>query len=170
MIGVRMGNICDTTRWGVVATNFCKNILLENCTLSSMDTHQGVSGTYTIRGCTLGHAGLNAIGRGVLCDIERTTKGRITLPLSANSTHPSEADRLARAHAMLADLHPEVPRVEGSAVQQTEQILAAVEQFQKRITGQDAMFLANVGRCICEQADEDRSVLCKGVAIVPPVQ
>lgn len=79
MIGCRMDNICDTTRWGVIGTNFCKNILLENCTLSRMDTHQGVSGTYTIRGCTLGHAGLNAIGRGTLTIEDSTLNGRSLL-------------------------------------------------------------------------------------------
>ena len=47
-------------------SNFCKNILLEDCTLNRMDTHMGVSGSYIIRRCTLGHAGLNAIGRGLL--------------------------------------------------------------------------------------------------------
>ena len=41
-----------------------------------MDTHQGVSGTYTIRGCTLGHAGLNAIGRGTLTIEDSTLNGR----------------------------------------------------------------------------------------------
>lgn len=76
MIGCRMDNICDPTRWGVIGTNFCKNILLENCTLSRMDTHQGVSGTYTIRGCTLGHAGLNAVGRGTLTVENSTLNGR----------------------------------------------------------------------------------------------
>lgn len=76
MIACRMDNICDATRWGVIGTNFCKNILLENCTLSRMDTHQGVSGTYTIRGCTLGHAGLNAIGRGTLTVEDSTLNGR----------------------------------------------------------------------------------------------
>lgn len=81
MIGVRMDNICDPTRWGVIGTNFCKNILLENCTLSRMDTHQGVSGTYTIRGCTLGHAGLNAIGRGRLTIENSTLNGRTLLSL-----------------------------------------------------------------------------------------
>jgi len=74
-----MDNICDPTRWGVIGTNFCKNILLENCTLSRMDTHQGVSGTYTIRGCTLGHAGLNAIGRGTLTVENSTLNGRSLL-------------------------------------------------------------------------------------------
>ena len=81
MVGVRMDNICDNSRWGVIGTNFCKNILLENCTLSRMDTHQGVSGTYTIRGCTLGHAGLNAIGRGTLTIENSTLNGRSLLSL-----------------------------------------------------------------------------------------
>jgi hypothetical protein len=66
MIHCRMNHICDRTRWGVIGTNFCKNILLEDCTLSRMDTHMGVSGTYTIHRCILGHMGLNAIGRGLL--------------------------------------------------------------------------------------------------------
>jgi hypothetical protein len=81
MVGCRMDNICDGTRWGVIGTNFCKNILLENCTLSRMDTHQGVSGTYTIRGCTLGHAGLNAIGRGTLTVENSTLNGRSLISL-----------------------------------------------------------------------------------------
>lgn len=81
MVGCRMDHICDATRWGVIGTNFCKNILLENCTLSRMDTHQGVSGTYTIRGCTLGHAGLNAIGRGTLTVENSTLNGRSLLSL-----------------------------------------------------------------------------------------
>lgn len=79
--GVRMENICDPKRWGVIGTNFCKNILLENCTLSRMDTHQGVSGSYTIRGCTLGHAGLNAIGRGTLTVENSTLNGRSLISL-----------------------------------------------------------------------------------------
>lgn len=82
--GVRMDNICVLTRWGVIGTNFCKNILLENCTLSRMDTHQGVSGTYTIRGCTLGHAGLNAIGRGTLTIEDSTLNGRSLLALRSD--------------------------------------------------------------------------------------
>lgn len=62
----RMNDIHDRSRWGVIATNFMKNILLEDCALSRMDVHQGVSGTFTIRRSTLGHAGFNAIGRGKL--------------------------------------------------------------------------------------------------------
>jgi hypothetical protein len=75
MIHCQMDNIDDRTRWGVIGTNFCKNILLEDCTLNRMDTHMGVSGIYVIRNCVLGYAGLNAIGRGVLVVEESTLHG-----------------------------------------------------------------------------------------------
>ena len=75
MVDCRMNHICDRTRWGVIGSNFCKNILLEDCTLSRMDTHMGVSGTYTIRRCALGHMGLNAIGRGLLTVEDSTLYG-----------------------------------------------------------------------------------------------
>lgn len=77
MIHCRMGNdIHDRSRWGVVGTNFMKNFLLENCVLSRVDVHMGVSGAYIIRGSTLGHAGLNAIGRGRLIVEDSTLHGR----------------------------------------------------------------------------------------------
>ncbi len=76
MLGCRMNHILDRTRWGVIGSNFCKNILLEDCHLSRMDTHMGVSGTYEIRRCTLGHMGLNAIGRGLLTIEDSTLYGR----------------------------------------------------------------------------------------------
>ena len=76
MVRCAMHAICDRTRWGLIGTNFCKNILLEDCTLSRMDTHQGVSGSYTIRRCRLGHMGLNAIGRGTLTVEDSTLYGR----------------------------------------------------------------------------------------------
>jgi hypothetical protein len=67
LIGVTMSNkITDRSRWGVIATNFCKGITLERCVLSRMDTHMGVSGHYIVKDCELGHMGLNAIGRGLL--------------------------------------------------------------------------------------------------------
>lgn len=76
MVRCTMHAICDRTRWGLIGSNFCKNILLEDCTLSRMDTHQGVSGSYTIRRCRLGHMGLNAIGRGTLTVEDSTLYGR----------------------------------------------------------------------------------------------
>ena len=75
MINCRMNHITDRTRWGVIGSNFCKNILLEDCTLSRMDTHMGVSGSYVIRRCELGYMGLNAIGRGTLTVEDSTLHG-----------------------------------------------------------------------------------------------
>lgn len=75
MINCRMGDIHDTTRWGVAASNFMKNVLVEDCVLSRMDVHQGVSGYYIIRRSTLGHQGLNAIGRGRLVVEDSTIHG-----------------------------------------------------------------------------------------------
>lgn len=77
MIGCRQGNdIHDRSRWGVMGTNFMKNFLIEDCVLSRVDVHQGVSGSFVIRGSTLGHAGINAIGRGRLIVEDTTSHGR----------------------------------------------------------------------------------------------
>lgn len=75
MIHCRMDDIHDRTRWGVIGCNFIKNLLVEDCALSRMDVHQGVSGDYIIRRTTLGHAGLNAIGRGRLIVEDSTLHG-----------------------------------------------------------------------------------------------
>ena len=56
-------SIHDTTKWGIMGTNFCRDLLLEGCTLSRFDAHQGVANV-TIRNCALGYAGVNLIGYG----------------------------------------------------------------------------------------------------------
>lgn len=96
MSGVRMDNICDGKLWGVIGTNFCKNLVLEDCTLSRMDTHQGVSGVYVIRRCTLGHAGLNAIGRGTLTVEDSTLNGRSLLSFRGDYGSTWEGDVVIR--------------------------------------------------------------------------
>ena len=96
MINCRMDDINDRTRWGVIGTNFCKNILLEDCTLSRMDTHMGVSGTYTIRRCTLGHAGLNAIGRGLLTVEDSTLYGTSLINFRSDYGSTWEGDVVIR--------------------------------------------------------------------------
>jgi len=75
MIKCRMENISDHSRWGVSATNFMKNFLVEDCVLSRVDVHQGISGSYIIRRSTIGHAGINAIGRGKLIVEDSTLHG-----------------------------------------------------------------------------------------------
>jgi hypothetical protein len=66
LLNCRMNNITDQTRWGVIASNFCKNIWVENCTISRLDAHMGVSGTYTVKDSIIGWQGVKAIGRGRL--------------------------------------------------------------------------------------------------------
>lgn len=56
-------NILDTSRWGIVGSNFCKYVTFDGCIFSRTDAHQGMY-NYTIRNCTLGHQGVNVIGFG----------------------------------------------------------------------------------------------------------
>jgi hypothetical protein len=96
MINCRMNHITDRTRWGVIGSNFCKNILLEDCTLSRMDTHMGVSGTYVIRRSTLGHMGLNAIGRGTLTIEDSTLYGNSLVSFRRDYGSTWEGDLIIR--------------------------------------------------------------------------
>ncbi len=94
MIGCRMDleKINDRSRWGVIGSNFMKNILLEDCVLSRMDVHQGVSGSYIIRRCTLGHAGLNAVGRGHLVVESSTLYGGNLISFRSDYGSPWDGD------------------------------------------------------------------------------
>ncbi len=96
MLGCRMEKIDDRNRWGVIGSNFMKNILLEDCVLSRMDVHQGVSGSYIIRRCTLGYAGLNAVGRGRLVVEESTLHGGSLITFRSDYGSPWDGDVLIR--------------------------------------------------------------------------
>jgi len=56
-------DILNRTYWGVICSNFCKNISLSDCIFSRFDAHQGVANV-TIRGCELGWQCLSVIGSG----------------------------------------------------------------------------------------------------------
>jgi hypothetical protein len=68
-------NIDDSKYWGILGSNFCKNLLYDGCTLSRFDAHQGVANA-TIRNSTLGHMGINAIGSGTLTIENSTVRAR----------------------------------------------------------------------------------------------
>ncbi|WP_316811688.1 hypothetical protein [Pedobacter heparinus] len=68
-------DINNNKYWGIMGSNFCKNLLYDNCTLSRFDAHQGVANA-TIRNSTLGHMGINAIGSGLLTIENSTVRGR----------------------------------------------------------------------------------------------
>ncbi len=59
----QINDINDRSRWGIMGSNYCKNLLLDGCSFSRFDAHKGVANA-TIRNSTLGHAGINAIGCG----------------------------------------------------------------------------------------------------------
>lgn len=64
-------DINDVLYWGILGSNFSKNLLYDGCSFSRFDAHQGVANA-TIRNSTLGHMGINAIGSGVFT-VENST-------------------------------------------------------------------------------------------------
>ncbi|MEQ8239394.1 MAG: hypothetical protein RIA69_09285 [Cyclobacteriaceae bacterium] len=57
--------------WGIMGTNFCKNITLDGCTFSRFDAHMGVTNA-AILNSSIGYMGIRAIGHGTFT-IENTT-------------------------------------------------------------------------------------------------
>lgn len=68
-------DINDPVYWGIMGSNYCKNIVLDNCSFSRFDAHAGVTNA-TIRNSTLGYQGINAIGGGTLTVENTTVYGR----------------------------------------------------------------------------------------------
>ena len=76
-------DINDRTYWGILGSNFCKNLLYDNCSFSRFDAHMGVANA-TIRNSTMGHMGVNAIGTGILKIENSTLNGRSLVNLRSD--------------------------------------------------------------------------------------
>lgn len=76
-------DINDRTYWGILGSNYCKNLLYDSCTFSRFDAHKGVANA-TIRNSTLGHMGINAIGSGTLTVENTTIRGRSLINLRSD--------------------------------------------------------------------------------------
>ncbi len=63
-------SITDSSRWGVMGSNYCKNLKFDGCKLSRFDAHKGMYNS-TITNSEIGHGGITAIGAGYLL-IENT--------------------------------------------------------------------------------------------------
>lgn len=63
-------DIHDDRYWGLIGTNFCRDLVFEDCHFSRFDAHMGVTNC-TLRRCRLGWQCLNAIGNGTFL-IEET--------------------------------------------------------------------------------------------------
>ncbi len=76
-------DINDRTYWGIMGSNYSKNLLFDNCTFSRFDAHMGVANA-TIRHSTLGHMGINAIGTGTFTVENSTIRGRSLINLRSD--------------------------------------------------------------------------------------
>ncbi|SMD08560.1 hypothetical protein SAMN04488101_11240 [Pedobacter nyackensis] len=88
-------DIDDSKYWGILSSNFCKNLLYDHCTLSRFDAHQGVANA-TIRNSTLGHMGINAIGSGLLTIENSTVRGRSFVNLRSDYGSTWQGELLIR--------------------------------------------------------------------------
>lgn len=88
-------DILNTKYWGIMGSNFCKNIVLRDCTFSRFDAHQGVANV-TILGSTLGHQCLNAIGCGTLRVEDSTLYGTSFINLRSDYGSTWEGDVIIR--------------------------------------------------------------------------
>jgi hypothetical protein len=76
-------DINDSRYWGILGSNYCKNLIYDHCTFSRFDAHMGVANA-TIRNSTLGHQGINAIGCGTFTVENSTIFGRNLISLRSD--------------------------------------------------------------------------------------
>lgn len=76
-------DIDDKKYWGIMGSNYCKNLLYDSCRFSRFDAHMGVANA-TIRNSTLGHQGINAIGSGVFTVENSTVRGNSFINLRSD--------------------------------------------------------------------------------------
>lgn len=76
-------DINDNKYWGIMGSNYSKNLIYDSCIFSRFDAHMGVANA-TIRNSTLGHQGINAIGSGVFTVENTTIRGRSLVNLRSD--------------------------------------------------------------------------------------
>ncbi|WP_297091570.1 hypothetical protein [uncultured Draconibacterium sp.] len=88
-------DINDRTYWGLMGSNYCKNLVLVNCSFSRFDAHKGVANA-SIRNCELGHMGINAIGTGTFTVENSTIRGRSLINLRSDYGSTWEGEFIIR--------------------------------------------------------------------------
>lgn len=76
-------DINNSRYWGIMGSNYSKNLVYDSCIFSRFDAHMGVANA-TIRNSTMGHMGINAIGSGVLTVENCTIRGRTLVNLRSD--------------------------------------------------------------------------------------
>lgn len=108
---VRQNNIMDRTHWGLMGTNHCKNITVQNCVMSRFDAHENVAGL-TIKNTVLGHQCFNAIGHGTMLVENVTAYGWSFLNLRGDYGSTWDGDVIFRN----CTWYPEAAAVEPSII------------------------------------------------------
>lgn len=88
-------DINDRNYWGILGSNYCKNLLYDTCILSRFDAHKGVANA-TIRNSTLGHMGINAIGSGTFTVENCTVRGSSFINLRSDYGSTWEGEFIIR--------------------------------------------------------------------------
>ena len=79
----QLNDIYDSNFWGIIGSNYCKNLFFDNCKFSRVDAHMGVYNA-TIKNCTLGHQGISVTGYGTLLVENTNIKSRYFINLRAD--------------------------------------------------------------------------------------
>ena len=88
-------DINDNRYWGIMGSNYCKNLLFDSCVFSRFDAHKGVANA-TIRNSKLGHMGINAIGSGILTIESTRIYGRSLVNLRSDYGSTWEGEFIIR--------------------------------------------------------------------------
>ena len=87
--------IHDTNYWGIFASNHSKNLTFDNVEFSRFDAHMGVMNA-TIKNSSLGHQGINLIGRGVFLLENSQVNGNTLINLRSDYGSTWEGDIIIR--------------------------------------------------------------------------
>lgn len=88
-------DINDSDYWGIMGSNYCKNLVYDSCVFSRFDAHMGVANA-TIRNSTLGHQGINAIGTGIFIVENSTVYGSSLINLRSDYGSTWEGEFIIR--------------------------------------------------------------------------
>lgn len=88
-------DINNSAYWGIMGSNYCKNLVYDGCTFSRFDAHMGVANA-TIRNSTLGHQGINAIGSGTFIVENSTIRGTSLINLRSDYGSTWEGEFIIR--------------------------------------------------------------------------
>jgi hypothetical protein len=88
-------DINDGRYWGILGSNYCKNLVYDHCIFSRFDAHMGVANA-TLRNSTLGHQGINAIGCGTFTVENCTINGRSLVNLRSDYGSTWQGELLIR--------------------------------------------------------------------------